>query len=134
MAVVHKKEVVIYPELSYKIVGALFDVYNAVGHGLLERTYQRAVAQSLKEHGLHFKEQVPYQVTFHGTTIGQQFLDFLIEGKIVLELKQGDRFRKENFNQVNAYLSATGCKLAILANFTSDGVVFRRIVNTMTHS
>ncbi len=124
-----KRGDLVFPELSYKIVGALFDVYNALGHGHLEKVYQRAVTEALKERGLAFREQVPTDAVFHGKTVGKYLLDFLIEDKVVLELKQGDRFRKGNIDQVNAYLQATDRQLAILANFTQQGVLFRRIVN-----
>lgn len=124
----------VHPELSYQIVGALFDVYNALGHGHLEKTYQRAVAQALKERGLSFQEQVSVPVSYRGAKVGRQFLDFLIEDLVILELKQGDRFRKNNFDQVSAYLMTSGLKLAILANFTKQGVLFRRIVNDTPHS
>ncbi len=124
-----KRPDLLYPELSFKIVGALFSVYNELGGGLLEKVYQRAVAVALQEQGISFIEQVPFEISFKGQPVGQQYLDFLIEDCIVLELKQGDRFRKQSFDQVIAYLKATGKKLAILANFTRDEVAFRRILN-----
>jgi len=125
-----KRRDLVHPELSYKIVGALFDVYNVLGHGLLEKNYQRAVAEAFKTRGIAFKEQVPVPLSFQGKEIGKYFLDFLVEESVVLELKQGDRFRKGNLDQVNAYLRSSGLRLAILANFTQNGVLFRRIVNT----
>lgn len=124
-----KRADIVCPELSYQIVGALFDVYNALGDGHLEKTYQQAVAKSLEEKGLSFQEQVPSEVAFKGERVGTQYLDFLVEDSVILELKQGDRFRKQNFNQVIAYLKATNKPLAILANFTRDGVLFRRLIN-----
>lgn len=124
-----RRQDMVQPELSYRIVGALFDVYNALGHGLLEKTYQRAVAEALKNRGLAFKEQVPVPIAFQGVEVGKQYLDFLIEDKVILELKQGDRFKKGNLDQVNAYLKSGNKQLAILANFTKEGVLFRRIVN-----
>jgi len=56
-------------------------------------------------------------------------IDFLVEDKILVEIKKGNYFSKKNIEQVYAYLKATGLKLAILANFTSTGVKFRRILN-----
>jgi GxxExxY protein len=130
-----KRGDLILPELSYKIVGVLFDVYNVVGPGHLERVYQRAVAEALKERKLKFIEQVSAPLVFKGKAIGKYLLDFLIEDKVVLELKQGDRFRKSNIDQVLAYLASTNRELAILANFTQQGVLFRRIVNSpQSHS
>ena len=120
---------VVYPELSYQIVGALFDVSNEIGSGHLERVYQRAVAKALQQRNLSFVEQIPFDICFNGEKVGDYILDFLIEGKVILELKQGDRFKRANLDQVVAYLKATHCRLALLANFTSQGVKYRRLVN-----
>lgn len=119
----------IYPELSYQIVGALYSVYNALGPGHHEKYYQRAVAGALKDIGLDFKEQVSIPLKFKGASIGRYQLDFLVDNKIVLELKKGDKFSKRNIDQVLQYLKSSGLRLAILANFSSDKVSFKRIVN-----
>jgi len=124
-----KNPEVVWPDLSYKIVGILFDVYNSIGYGHLERVYQKAVAEALRANKVAFKEQVAASVTYQGKTVGKNYLDFVIEDKVVLELKQGERFLRGNIDQVNSYLKATGLMLAILANFTPQGVLFKRIVN-----
>jgi len=56
-------------------------------------------------------------------------LDFLIEDKIILEVKKGNYFSRRNINQVKGYLKATSMKLAILVNFTTKGVKFFRVLN-----
>lgn len=76
-----------------------------------------------------YKQQVPYKLTFKGEVVGKYYLDFLVEDKIVLELKKGNYFSKRNIEQVKEYLRATDMKLAILANFTQNGVKFLRILN-----
>lgn len=119
----------ILPELSYQIVGSLFDVSNELGHGHLERVYQRAVAKALRERGISFHEQARVPLEFSGTPVGWYQLDFLIEDAVVLELKQGERFKTTNIKQINAYLQSAQKPLAILANFRKDGVLFKRIVN-----
>ncbi len=124
-----KRGDLVHPELSYQIVGALYDVYNAIGPGHLERVYQKAVTEALKERGLSFNEQIQADLVYNGKPVGKYILDFLIENVVVLELKQGDRFRRFNIEQVVAYLKASNLKLAILANYTTQGVLFRRIVN-----
>lgn len=120
---------VIYPNLSYKIVGILFEVYNQLGPGYQERYYQRAIEAALKEHNLKFNSQFPTDLNFKNSKIGKYFIDLLVEKKIVLEIKKGNYFPKKNIEQVYAYLKATNLKLAILANFTSTGIKFRRILN-----
>ena len=69
-----------------------------------------------------FKRQVAYKIKFKGEFIGIQYLDFLIDDKIVLELKKGNYFPKRNIEQVKRYLNVTNKQLAILVNFTSTNV------------
>ncbi len=120
---------VVFKKLSYEIVGILFEVFNELGYGYKEKYYQKAIATLLKERKIPFKEQMRYRVTFKDKSLGNQFLDFLIDDKIILEIKRGNYFSKRNFKQVKQYLKVTNKKLAILANFTSSGVKTIRILN-----
>ena len=124
-----KRKDLLYPELSYQIIGVLFDVYNDLGYGYQEKYYQRATSARLKEINLSFEEQVPVKINFQGNEIGKYFLDFIIENKIALEIKKSDKFLKTDIDQIYAYLRATGLKLGILANFTKRGLQFKRIIN-----
>ncbi len=121
---------VIYKELSYQIVGTAFDVYNALGHGYHEKIYHRAFGEGLKEKKLKFQHEVFIPLRYKGIGVGRYYLDFLVEDKIVIELKKGDYFSKSNMEQVKAYLKATNLQLAMLINFRSDGVKFMRILNS----
>ena len=119
----------IYPELSYKINGIFYSVYNELGPGHKEIHYERAITKVFDDENIKYKRQMPYRLMFRGKFIGVYYFDFLVENKIILEIKRGDYFSRRNMHQVNEYLRASGYKLAILANFTSDGVKHRRIVN-----
>ncbi|MDP2790091.1 MAG: GxxExxY protein [bacterium] len=119
----------VYPELSYQIVGILFEVYNQVGTGYPEKVYQRAVAQRLQQIRIPFSEQVPANVSDKNEVLGRFFLDFLIDRKIILELKRNSRAPHKDMQQVLSYLKATGLQLGILADFTAHGVQYRRILN-----
>ena len=123
------KDKVIYKELSYKIVGLLFDVYNDLGYGYQEKYYERAIEKYFIDNNISFKKQVPYKIVFRGEIIGRYYLDFLVEDKIVLEIKKGNYFSRRNIGQVKGYLKVTKMKLAILANFTPSGVKFFRVLN-----
>ncbi len=120
---------VIYKELSYKIIGALFDVYNELGYGHNEKYYYKAIEKAFEFYNIKFKSQVCFKITYRGEDIGKYFLDFVIEDKIVLEMKKGAYFSKKNIEQIKSYLGTTGMKLAILANFTPSGVKFYRLLN-----
>jgi GxxExxY protein len=120
---------VIYKELSYEVVGVLFDVFVDVGYGYSEKYYQRAIAKGFKKQNIHFKEQVPYTLKFKGEQIGKFYFDFLIEKKIILEIKVGEFYGRKNIQQLRNYLKVSGLELGILANFTLSGVKFIRILN-----
>ena len=126
-----QKQDLIYPELSYKLVGLAYNVFNELGHGHLEKIYQKAYAKELKEAGIIFKEQAPYQVIYKEEIIGNNFLDFLIEEKVIIELKRSDFYSKKYIDQVSNYIKVSNLKLAILINFTSNGVRIKRIVNEL---
>ncbi len=124
-----KRKDLVYPELSYMIVGVLYEAYNVLGYGYKEIYYQGAIASNLKNCKLSFKEQVPAKIKYKDGVIGRVFLDFLIEEKVVLEIKKTDRFSKGEIGQIHGYLKATGMKLGIIAHFTKDGIKFKRILN-----
>ncbi len=118
-----------YSKLSYKIVGILFEVYNNLGPGFQEKYYQKAISVAFQEQRINFKEQFLISIKFKENKIGKYFLDFLVEDKIILEIKKGDRFSRRDIEQVYAYLKATNLKLGIIANFTNSGIKFKRIIN-----
>ncbi|MDP3244679.1 MAG: GxxExxY protein [bacterium] len=124
-----KRKDLVYPDFHYVIAGVLFEVFRAMGPGFKENYYQKAVAEALKSHTINFSQQVPVPLLFKGKKVGINFLDFLIEGKIILELKKGDYFNRQTIEQVNQYLKVTGLKLGLIAVFTSKGVRIKRIIN-----
>jgi len=124
-----QKQDLIYPELSYQLVGLAYNVFNELGHGHLEKIYQKAYAKELKEAGIVFKEQAPNQVIYKEEVIGNNYLDFLIEEKVIIELKRSDFYSKKYIDQVSNYIKVSNLKLAILINFTTNGVRIKRIVN-----
>ncbi|MDP2947737.1 MAG: GxxExxY protein [Nanoarchaeota archaeon] len=124
-----KRSDLAFPELSYKIIGALFEVHNNLGSGHHEKYYQRALAEELKRQNLIFQEQVYAPLLFKEENVGKYYLDFLIDDNIVLEIKKVDRFSKRHIDQVLAYLKIKNLKLGILANFGQNDVKFKRIIN-----
>jgi len=119
----------VYKELSYKIVGILFEVYNQLGYGYKERCYEKAIERYLVHKKIDYKRQAPYKVRVQGKIICRQYIDFIIDDKIILEIKKGHNFAKQNMDQVKQYLQVTGLKLAILANFMPNEVKFIRVLN-----
>ena len=119
----------VYPELSYELVGCAFEVFNELGPGHVEKNYQKAFAVMLKLKNIAFSEQVYYPLVFKGKVIGKNFLDFLIDGKVIIELKKDQYFSKTHIDQVLNYLKLSNLQLAILINFSKTGITYKRIVN-----
>lgn len=119
----------IYPDLSYKIVGILFSVFNQLGYGYKEKYYQRAIKNELLILNVPFKEQIAFPIIYKDKIIGKQIFDFLIDGKVVLEIKRGDNFSQRDIIQTTGYLKSASLSLGILARFSSKGLKFKRIVN-----
>lgn len=96
-----KRNDLVHPELSYKIIGCAFEVFNELGFGHAEKYYQKAMAIALKKAGLNFKEQFYAPLKFKGELLGKLFLDFLVEDKVIVELKKNNFYSKSNIDQVN---------------------------------
>ncbi|MBI4930697.1 MAG: GxxExxY protein [Bacteroidetes bacterium] len=124
-----KRSDLLFPELSYQIVGCAFEVYNELGFGHHEKYYQRAYAEALKLKELKFTEQVYFPLKFKDKVIGKFYFDFLVDEKVIVELKKDNRFSKQHIDQVKGYLKVSGLKLAILINFTRTEVLYKRIIN-----
>ncbi|MDQ3110078.1 MAG: GxxExxY protein [Bacteroidota bacterium] len=119
----------LYPELSYRIVGCAFDVFKEIGPGHLEKTYQRALALSFRQAGISFTEQVRYDVKFHNEKAGYGFCDFLVEDKIIVELKRGKSFVNKEVDQVIDYLKKSNLQLGLIIRFTHEGARCKRLIN-----
>jgi len=123
------KEKLIYPELSYILMGILFEVHNKLGTKYQEKHYQKAIEIKLKELNIPYKKEVKVNVEFGKEKLGEFFLDFVVDNKIVLEIKKIWKITQDDVKQVLRYLKATKLKLAILANFKHRRLEYRRILN-----
>ncbi|MCX5750205.1 MAG: GxxExxY protein [Candidatus Saganbacteria bacterium] len=118
----------IHGELSYRVVGILYAVHSALGSGFQEKYYQRAIRQILEKEKIPYLEQVRTELIVYGVSIGRYYIDFIIENKIVLEIKAKNYFSQKDIKQVLGYLKKSGLELGILAAFTPDGLKFKRIL------
>jgi len=108
---------VLYPELSYAIVGALIEVHRWLGPGQLESTYQNALEKELGLRDIPFRAQVPIAAQYKDWEVGEFFADVIVEEAIVLELKAVSTVLPVHRAQLISYLHATGCRLGLLVNF-----------------
>lgn len=111
----------IYPELSYIITGICFNVQNTHGRYAREKQYCDAIEEKLKEISLPYRREFPIGD-------GGNFVDFLIDNKIVLEVKAKRLVTKEDYFQLQRYLQASGIKLGLLVNFRSSYLKPLRVI------
>ena len=124
-----KRNDLIYKDECYKIIGIIFEVFNNVGYGHKESFYQKAIANAFSENKIEYKQQIKAKVQYKGKEIGYYVFDFLVFGKIVIELKQKNYFSKKDIDQIYSYLKAANLKLGILIYFTREVIRYKRIVN-----
>lgn len=119
----------VYPELSYKIIGASFKIFNELGYGHQEKYFQRAMAMEFDKQGIKDEREKEIKLNYNNQCIGKYFLDFIVENKIIVELKVVPKFKHTHLKRTLEYLDTAKMKLAILIYFTRDGVKYRRIIN-----
>lgn len=129
-----RKQDLQFPDLSYKIIGCAFEVFNELGSGHREKTYQKAMSRQLNISGLKIIEQIYYPLIFKGENIAKNYFDFLVDDKVIVELKHSDYFSRTHFDQLNHYLRMANLKLGLLISFTNKGVRFKRVVNLIPGS
>jgi len=119
---------IVHKDLSYKIVGILYDIYNNLGAGYQEKYYQKAIKMVLDKEKIPYLEQARADLEIRGVKIGRYYIDFVIDHKIVLEIKVSTNFSKRDIRQVLGYLRKSELKLGILATFAPGGLKFKRIL------
>ena len=114
-------------ELVHTTIGCCLTVHRALGPGLFETIYSRAVALELRENGISFEREKPYPVLYRGELLCEQRLDFVVEGQIVLELKAIERLASVHHAQLLTYLRVSRLRVGLLMNFNvavlRDGLV-----------
>ena len=119
-------------EISYIIRGAIYEVYNTLGPGLLESVYEEALLFELEQEGLKVERQVNVPIFYKGHKLANDLrLDILVEDKVIIELKSVQELQDVFYKQTLTYLRLTGLKLGILVNFNTDMINdnIKRIVN-----
>ncbi len=118
-------------DISYKIRGAIFKIYNTLGPGLLESVYVAALVFELKKEGLKVLKEVAVPVYYENEKLDIGFrLDLLIGDKVIIEVKSVENLAEVHHKQVITYLKITKLKLAILVNFNVDNIksgIYRKV-------
>lgn len=118
----------LYKDLSYKIRGCVFKVYNSLGFGHKEEVYQKALAIELDKEKINFEREKNLIITYEGKKVGNYRPDFVIDEKIIIETKAVEFMPKSYEAQLVYYLKGTGYKLGFIINFGSNKLEIRRRV------
>ncbi len=113
-------------KLTEKIIGCAIEVHRHLGPGLLESTYEAAMAIEMESSGLRFERQLAFPVLYKEKQIGEYRLDLLVENEVVIEIKSVERFDRVFEGQILTYLAVTGKRVGLLVNFNTrllhDGI------------
>lgn len=117
-------------ELSEKIIGCAFEVYNNLGHGFLEKVYEKAMMLEMASNDIAAEFQKKIDVYYKNTLVGEYFADIVVENRIILELKSCSHIDKSHTAQLIHYLKATNMKVGYILNFGNDErLEFKRFVS-----
>jgi len=123
----------LFPELSYKIAGLCFKAHKQLGRFCREKQYADALELLLKENNIAYKREYEISNLDQRSPKGNR-VDFLIEGKILLDLKAKKFITKEDYNQMQRYLQASGLELGMIINFRNTYLKPKRVLNTKIYS
>ena len=116
--------------LTGEIIGTAMEVHSQLGPGFLESVYEEALAVEFELKGIKFQKQKELPVFYKGRTIKQFVCDFVVENKVIVELKAVKQIGEIEKLQVINYLKASGYEIGLLFNFGDKSLEWKRLINT----
>ena len=123
----------LYQELTYQLRGLLFDIKKELGLGHKEVIYQKALEEELKKNRIPFEKEKVIPIKYNGKKLGTYRPDFIIENKIIIELKALPSIGKFERKQVWHYLKGSSYQLALLINFGREDIEIKRFIRTSNY-
>ena len=123
------KEEYKYSDLTEKIIGCAMKVHSTLGNGFQEVIYQRCLGIEMAKAGLEFAREVEIPIHYDSEEVGTRRADFLVEGKILIELKALNALESVHLAQGLNYLEAYNLEIGLLINFGSTKLEFKRLTN-----
>lgn len=120
----------IHADITYKIRRAIFNVFNQLGFGHKEQVYQKALEKEFKEIKLSYKKEESLNVTYKNEIVGNYRPDFIVEEKVIVEIKSVEFMPKSFESQLIHYLKTTNFKVGLLVNFGAPQLVIKRLIWT----
>lgn len=119
----------VFPELSYKLTGILYAIHNELGRHLLEKQYAGAFESALRVESIIYEREARLHTSYLGQTIPVGSVDFIIEGKIAVDLKAKKFITKDDYSQMLRYLKASRLHLGLIVNFRNTYLKPKRVLN-----
>ena len=119
-----------YSELTEKIIGCAMRVHSFLGNGFPEVIYQRSLAIELEKSNIIFKRELEQDIFYDNLKVGTRIVDFLIEDKVLVELKALGEISDNHYSQVLNYLKAYKLEIGLLINFGAKSLQFKRFINS----
>ena len=114
-------------DITNKIIKIFYFVYNELGYGFLEKVYERAMCVAFRNAGIKFVSQLPVKVIFEGEIVGDYIADFLIDDKVVVEIKASRNLCEADEFQLVNYLKCTDKEVGLLLNFGKSPQIKRKV-------
>jgi GxxExxY protein len=119
----------LYKKESYKIIGACMEVHKEMGKGFSEIIYGDALEIEFKKNNIYYSREEHFKITYKNQLLPHYyFADFLIEDKIILEIKAIESLTSSHIKQTLNYLAASKKRLGLLINFGEDSLSYKRII------
>lgn len=120
----------LYADLTRKIIGAAMEVHKTLGTGFLEGVYEDALAVEFAIQGIAFEQQKPLGIFYKGHKVRDYICDFLVEEKVLVELKAIKNLTATEEAQLLNYLKGTGLELGLLVNFGQSSLKYKRFIKS----
>ena len=117
-------------DFVYQVVGCAMEVINVLGHGLREKTYERALLIEFKRNNLTYTQQKTYRIYYRDEHIDDYIPDILVNNELIVEIKVIESICDEHIGQVINYLKVSGCSLGIILNFKHPKIEWKRVILT----
>ena len=118
-----------HSEITGKVIGCAMKVHSELGNGFQEVVYQRCLDLEMEKQGLLFTRELEMTIFYHGVDVGTRRVDFLVDDKVMVEIKAVSKLEDIHLAQVLNYLEAYKLETGLLVNFGSKSLEFKRITN-----
>jgi GxxExxY protein len=115
-------------KLTYQVISFCFEIHNRLGSTYKEKYYQRALERELRINNISYDREKSFYLKYKGKIIGKHYVDFIIDNRLILELKTVPILTQKDSQQLLMYLNSLQIKFGLLVNFRTGKVQLKRVV------